>query len=294
MAAPAVLGLVGRAGIAPTTLGKLSQFGNLVGGAKGSLPKLEEEIDVRCWGGPASTRLRLYRLAMAVVWGKIQRRDLIRALPPPGMLLLEYNLEARCVRIVCRLVTTYSAALLGRARGRREIELFQGPADVSKGGEWGFTSVLPGTPGAPGIEPKNGFEGRTILTPNPTYQDAAVGAVKVSRSPTPPGDRLSRGTANVANDPTVRALDTANWYTRPDHLLWAALSQPCAASNLRTPVYAPTPLTPTPTPAPGYPPPNSEPTPTQPSGQSQPPSGSASQSPADSLPATNDPLNPLA
>ncbi len=258
MAAPAALAsLFSKAGTASTTVGRVAQVGNLFSGVKNSMPKMEEEIDVRVWGGPKSTKLRLYRLAMAIVWGKIQRRDGLRILPPAGILMLEYNLESNSVRVVCRQVTTYTAALLGRLRGRREIELFQGPPSETKGGEWAFTSILPGTPGAPGIEPKNGFEGRTILTSNPTYSSAA--GTKVSRSPTPPGDSISRGVATVARDPQVAALDPVNWNNRPDYLLWAALSEPCSGRNLNTPVYNTPPPPPPVTPAPTYPPAAPEP-----------------------------------
>lgn len=281
MAVPLAIGaagLAGRAGIATGRLGQIAQASNLLNGLNKTMPRMEEEMDVRVWGGPASTRLRLYRLAMALVWGKIQRRDLVRLISPPGLLMLEYNLESNSVRVFCRIVTTYTASLLGRLRGRRKIELFEGPPEISIGGEWAFTSVLPNV-GFVGIQEENGFEGRTILTPEPMYEDDIFGS-KVSRSPTPPGDRLSRGLATVAGSPQVQRADPVNWNRTPAYLLWAALSEPCASRNFNIPVYTPAPLKPDPAPAPGYPPPT--PPFAQPALPTQlvvPPTGSSSQQP---------------
>jgi hypothetical protein len=235
------------------TLAAIKIIGDVSDAIKKCLPRWEEEVSATVYGGPTSTRKSLYRLAMALVWGKIQRRDFIRILPPAGFLKLEYNLEEKSVNVTCRMVTTYLPALLGLIRTARSYELFQGPAETAVGGEWAFTSILPGLPGSPGIDLKNGFENRVLITPNAAYNDA-TGTVRVSRSPTPPGDRISRGYATVARSPAATLGDPANWNNTPDFLLWAALSEPCGAKNLNQPVYSPTPLGYYPIPSPGLPP----------------------------------------
>jgi hypothetical protein len=217
-------------------------LGSLGKGVKDSLPKCVERVTVTVFGGPTATRKDLYRLAMAIVWGKIQRRDALRLMPPGGSLVLSYDLEAKSVTVECQILTTYAAALVGRLRksSNRTYEIFTGPAESVVGGEWAFTSVLPGLPGSPlGMDTKNGFEGRTLLTSDGTYTDK--GGLRVSRSPTPQGDKISRGLATIARNPSVRNLDPKNWNNAPDILLFAALSEPCGAANLFSPVYAPPP-----------------------------------------------------
>ena len=147
--------------------------------------------------------------------------------------------------------------------------MFEGPENEYVGGGWAFTSALPGAPGGLnngpdgfqlGETPRNGFEGRLLITSGPLYTDWA-GNTRVSRAPTPQGDKISRGVSPVANSSASSNYDPKNTRS-PEYLIYSALSTPCTnPGNLRTPVVAPPVMVPPGTsPAPTIPTPTTPPT----------------------------------
>lgn len=207
--------------------------GNLINSIKGGMPKLEESADITVYGNPNAKRGDLYWLATAIAFGLIKRRDLVRIGPPAGLIMMEYNVELNRVRFVVQQNTSWMPSLLIPGTDRaKHIQLFHGPADIVRGGAWQWNAAgIPNFPGKiigdkGGWDIVTGWEGKEIITPNPAYVHLD-GNLKVSESPPPPGDSISRGTPTLAANPTVRALRPDAWYTNPEYLLFNALSEPC-------------------------------------------------------------------
>jgi hypothetical protein len=218
------------------SLGTLANVANLISTTDNAMPSHYEEVDVTVYGSPKAKKRDLWRIAIAAAFGKIQRRDLIRGLPPPGFLQLEYPLEGNAVRVVLRQETPYYALYAGSFRVTREFELYSGPPDDLKGGAWAFTSALPGVGAGFGADyPKTGYEDRTLLTTSPTYKDG-TGTVKATASPHPIKDKVSRGSAPIAESAENRTLDPANINKDPTYLFYQALSAPCEPTLIPPPI----------------------------------------------------------
>ncbi len=221
------------------SLGTIANVANLISSTDNAMPSHYEEVDVTVYGSPKAKKRDLWRIAIAAAFGKIQRRDAVRGLPPPGFLQIEYPLEGNAVRVVLRQETPYYALFAGRLRTTRDFELYSGPADDLKGGAWAFTSALPGVGAGFGADyPKTGYEDRTLLTISPTYRDG-TGTVKPTASPHPIKDKVSRGSAPIAESPLNRTLDPANTNNDPTYLLYQALSAPCEPTLIPPPVGPP-------------------------------------------------------
>lgn len=217
------------------SLGTLANAANLLSTTDNAMPSHYEEVDVTVFGSPKAKKRDLWRIAIAAAFGKIQRRDAIRGLPPPGFLQMEYPLEGNAVRVVLRQETPYFALFAGHFRTTREFELYSGPPDDLSGGAWAFTSALPGVGAGFGADyPKTGYEDRTLLTTSPTYKDA-TGAVKATASPHPIKDKVSRGSAPIAESTLNRTLDPNNTNIDPTYLLYQALSAPCEPTLIAPP-----------------------------------------------------------
>lgn len=232
--------LASRAG-RTMSLGSVANALNVFDVAKKATPTHFEEVDVTVFGSPKATKRDLWRIALSAAFGKVQRRDGVRALPPPGFVQMEYPLEGNAVRVVIRMETPYWNLFAGRFRTTREFELYSGPQDDVKGGNWAFTSSFGGVGANFGASyPKTGFEDRTLLTPSPTYRDKN-GTLKASSSPHPIADKTSRSSAPVAENPTARLLDPTNTYKDPAYLVYQALSAPCETFLQPPPASPPTP-----------------------------------------------------
>lgn len=224
MGAGAALGQAGRwiAGKAPGAI-------NGIVGVNNALPVIEEEGDVTVIGTPQSEKRRLYFLAMALVWGVVKRRNIVRALPPAGAIVLEYSLEHNAVRVIVRLRTSYLENLVaGQVREARGFAIFEGPENGPYlGGIWQWNSVLPGTPGGLFKSTlETGWESRPILVPTAIYSDPKLGSHLIARNPPPLGDGVSRVLPTLDSDPRLPKPTAA------EYLLVSALTEPCSSHGM--------------------------------------------------------------
>jgi hypothetical protein len=199
---------------------------------------------------PHARRQDLYWLAVSAAFGHISNFTITGLGLPKGHIMIEYNSELNHVRFYCRQISTWAQVWYNLRRldplGRLTTQVMGGPKEDLKGGAWQWFGGIGigGLPTNPADFGRLGWENETILTKNATYRSAA-GQDLVSYNPYPDGDEQSRGPATIASDPAITAIEPGYGMTRPEYLLFQALSPPCNP-NLTTPIPPsfPTPIPP--------------------------------------------------
>lgn len=220
---------------------------------KSLLPNLEQKVDVYIAGNPRATRYDMYWQAAAIAFGLVRPRAVTATLPsgivsfyspPANSITLSYNSEERSLTF--SLFHSISWAYLqvasfdptGVGTGDPNIyytQIFHGPIEEYIGGNWViFSPTTGGFPKEATMNKNNPYVGATMLTPNPMYEDKnprMPTGLRISDSPLPSGDGVSRGWPTHASDPLVSAADLMATYTRPEYLVWSALSTPCGVAE---------------------------------------------------------------
>lgn len=189
-------------------LGKIPILGTVVKEITEFSPHLEDEATVEVVGQPGSTKKQLYFLALSAAFSLVRRIDLKffgrNILPPPGMLMIEYDAADHWVRATIRYRTSMLQAAAANLAGANALgglnpfsevplntlPVYAGPKCDVVGASFSFTGgvtpeesralsvFLPGVAGfldsaTAGIPtsstsapaPKLPFAGKTILTP---------------------------------------------------------------------------------------------------------------------------------
>lgn len=236
MAFPIVGAVVTGAGrLLSGGVSKGAQGANFANTFNNATPQLHESCRCTIYGNPNCSLYQMYWLCCSIVFGMIRRRDTIRATPPNGMIMVQYDPTLNYMTFEARQVTGYVSFALTSAEAGNNITLFSGPLKGKRveGGKWEWNSLLPRTPG--GIVggkdlSKLGWENRVIFNDTGYYSDIST-PLTPSYGPVPPGDETSRGVNPVAQEVAETNGDPENWYKHPEYLIYAALEYPCSTDG---------------------------------------------------------------
>lgn len=214
-----------------STFGKGANIANTVTNVT---PKLEESCRAIVYGNPDCSQYSMYWLCVSIVFAFIRRRDINKATPPSGLIMVQYDPTQNYMCFEARQSSSYAAFATTLGDRKDNLTLFVGPLEdrLIEGGRWQWNSLLPKLPGGPGGVrlDKLGWENRTIFTPNARYSDVAVGD-EPAISPVPPGDETSRGVSPQSAELFATGGDPENWNKHPEYLLYAALEAPCSTDG---------------------------------------------------------------
>lgn len=174
-----------------------------------SYGSLSDEVVVTVHGSPAADKNDLWALAASTAFGLARRwtGKLWGVSPPPGVIMLDHNLEVNSVTFTLRYERSLAAIFAVRPNNfdswLESLPVLAGPMQTNPdgtpiggylGGAWDFVVA--------GDAPDLPFAGRPVLwwddlcptAVDPTLPPEAGGATVLSPNPRPYGDLRSRGT----------------------------------------------------------------------------------------------------
>ena len=217
-------------------------------------PQIEDEVSVTVQGQPGSTKRRMYLMALATCSGIARRLNTIAPggvflVPPPGLLMVEYDAADNWVRCTMRYQTgTLGLSTIGGGLGASDpvfdnLPVYNGPDCEVVGKPLNFTGTLAGIP-IPGI-PRSAQSGpsiplefaeKTVLSACPRVPDpdplvaGNAGPSVPSSNPKPPGDNRSRG-AVVVTGATTSTMSGTRAFGPPTET--PKVIPPCCAVSLQ-------------------------------------------------------------
>lgn len=178
--------------------------------ARAVMPDFEEQVEVTVYGNRTSKRKDLYRLALALAFGKVAPQNFFKNFIPPGMIAMTYDCMEKVVKVIVHYRYIASTNVAGGFNGATAA-IFQGPEDVCRGGAWSFNSIslntatgIPGESGPSGVslnavigaanqKVSNQTGGNTRITLG-SLVDKEIITNKPVDNPAPPFDNGTRGT----------------------------------------------------------------------------------------------------
>lgn len=202
--------------------GKIPIIGQIISGIDDATPKLEDEVTVEVVGQPGARKQDLYNLALVTAYGLARPQRIARfLLPPPGLLMIEYDAADNWVRCTLRYkVGALSPGVgIGGISMLSQLPLIDGPPEAVIGVTPVFPLSIIGLPflGRPFVDKTVLTTAGKVIDPNPTIKGSG-GPIIDSPNPKPSGDNRSRGSVN---DPSANIVSS---YLIP--MVFAALNDP--------------------------------------------------------------------